>query len=129
VRLVWLAVAALAVAACGRPASLGAIPHFPGAARVGTTSFVGEAHGFPASRWEQVELRSQAPYPQVRDFYRRVRVPGWTSTFESEVPKSTGRVFSRYLADSRRRTFYVMIVEERTRSRDVAILLRRGVAR
>ncbi|MDQ7858624.1 MAG: hypothetical protein QN174_05450 [Armatimonadota bacterium] len=125
----WVVALALAVVACSRPAALGVVPYFPGAARVGTTSFIGEAHGFPAARWEQVELRTQAPYPQVREFYQRVRVSGWTSTFESEVPKSTGRVFSRYLADGRRRTFYVITVEERARSRDVLILLRRGIAR
>lgn len=124
-----MVVAALAVAACGRPASLGAVPHYPGATRVGTATFTGESYGFPLAAWEQIELRTRAPYPQVREFYQRARVPGWTSTFESEVPKSDGRVFSRYLADSRRRTFYVITVEERTRSRDVVILLRRGVAR
>jgi hypothetical protein len=129
VRRAWLVALAVAVAACGRPASLGTIPYYPGATRVGTTTFTGESHGFPRAHWEQVELRTQATYAQVQEFYQRVRVPGWTATFESEVPKSDGRVFSRYLADSRRRTFYVITVEERSASRDVVILLRRGLAR
>jgi hypothetical protein len=129
VRRAWLAALAVIVAACGRPASLGTVPYYPGATRVGTTTFSGESFGFPRAQWEQVELRTRAPYPQVREFYQRVRVPGWTSTFESEVPKSDGRVFSRYLADNRRRTFYVITVEERTAARDVAIVLRRGLAR
>ncbi len=116
-------------AACGRGDALGDLKFFPGSAVVGATSFVGEAYGFPRSAWEQVELRSAAPYEQVRDFYAKATIPGWTSTFESESPKSSGRVFTRFLADGRRKRFYVIAIEERQASRDVSVLLRRGVAR
>lgn len=120
--------AAALFAGCGRRDRLGDLPYFPGATHVGATSFVGEAHGFPRSAWEQIELRSTAPYEQVREFYAKVAVGGWTSTFESEMTKSDGRVYSRYLADGRRRRFYVLTVEERQASRTVTILLRRGLA-
>jgi hypothetical protein len=96
---------------------------------VGTTSTEGEMFGFPPARWEQVELRSATPYTQVRDFYARLRVSGWTSTFEHESAKSTGRIYWRYLADSRRRVFYVIMVEEHGRFKDVSVILRRGLAR
>lgn len=121
--------AVLLAAACGRGDRLGDLPYFPGSAHVGKASSIGEAHGFPRSKWEQIELRSAAPYEQVREFYAKVTISGWTSTFESETPKSDGRVYNRYLADGRRRQFYVLTVEERRASRTVAILLRRGLAR
>jgi hypothetical protein len=124
-----LLLAVLAVAACSRGAALGDLTYFPGASVTGSTAFIGEAYGFPRAAWEQVELRSGAPYEQVRDFYAGLWVSGWTSTFEHESRKATGRLFMRYLADSRRRTFYVIVVEERQRSRDVGIVLRRGLAR
>jgi hypothetical protein len=124
------AVLALALAAgCGRAQALGDLTYFRDASVVGTTSTEGEAFGFPASRWEQVELRSTAPYERVRDFYAGMTVRGWTSTFENESAKSTGRVYSRYLADTQRRVFYVIVVEEHERSKDVSIILRRGLAR
>lgn len=130
VRRVWPLVAAMLVAACIRPAdALGDVKYFPGAAFVGSTSFEGASFGFPRADWEQVELRTQAPYSRVKAFYAEAGPKGWTSTFESELPKSGGRVYSRYLADARRRTFYVITVEERQRSNDVAIVLRRGLAR
>jgi hypothetical protein len=117
------------VAACSRAAALGDLAYFPGARVIGSTAFVAEAYGFPRAAWEQVELRSLAPYEQIRDFYGGLGVRGWTATFENESRKATGRVYMRYLADSRRRTFYVIVVEERQRSRDVSVLLRRGLAR
>lgn len=117
------------MAACGRGAALGDLAYFAGASVTGSTTFVGEAYGFPRAAWEQVELRARAPYERVRDFYAGLRISGWTSTFENESRKATGRVYMRYLADSRRRTFYVIVVEERQRSGDVSILLRRGIAR
>jgi hypothetical protein len=128
-RRVWLMLAAGLIAACGRSDRLGDLKYYPGGSVVGATSFVGEAFGFPKASWEQVELRSEAPYVQVRDFYSKTAIRGWTSTFESEIPKSDGRVYSRYLADRTRRTFYIVTVEERQRSRDVGIILRRGLAR
>lgn len=131
-RAVWLLIAVLAVAGCariGRGARLGALPYFPGAAVVGSTSFVGELSGFPRASWDQVELRSQARFEQVRDFYAKVEIKGWSSKFETEVPKRTGRVFTRFLADNRRREFYTITIEERVPSKDVSVLLRRGLAR
>lgn len=125
----WLVLALLLAAGCARRAALGDLTYFPGSATIGTTSFVGERYGFPHASWEQVELRAEAPYEQVRDFYARLAVDGWTSTFDNESPKSTGRLYLRYLADARRRTFYVIAVEEREGSRDVSVLLRRGLAR
>jgi hypothetical protein len=116
-------------AGCGRTATLGDLRYYPGATVVGSTSFVGEAFGFPRSAWEQVELRVRAPFEEVRDFYRSVVVSGWTSTFESETTKSGGRFFTRYLADGPRKRFYAMTVEERQVLGDVSILLRRGRAR
>ncbi len=128
-RQTWILLAVLAIGACGRGDALGDLTYYPGATVVGSTSFVGEAFGFPRSAWEQVELRAEAPYEQVRDFYAKFTIGGWTSTFESEAPKSTGRVFSRYLADGQRRRFYAITVEERQTPRDVSVLLRSGVAK
>ncbi len=128
-RRVWIVAAVLWMAACGRGNALGDLQYFPGAAFVGATSFVGEMYGLPRSAWEQVELRSEAPYEQVRDFYAKVAIPGWNSTFESDSPKSAGRVYTRFLADGQRRRFYVITVEERQASRDISILLRRGLAK
>jgi hypothetical protein len=119
----------ISAAGCGRANALGDLKYFPGAGVVGTTSFAGERYGFPDATWDQVELRSSAPYPQVHDFYAKTAIPGWTSTFESENRKSNGRVYSRYLADDRRRRFYAITVEEREASHDVSVLLRRGTAR
>ncbi len=122
-------VLALAVAACGRGEALGELRYFPGSTLVGRSSRVGEAFGFPRSEWSHVELRVVAKYERVREFYERAKIPGTTSAFESEVPKSSGRVYSRYLADSPRKRFYAITVEERQGSREVTISLRRGVAR
>ncbi len=124
---VWIVAAVFSLAACGRGSALGDLQYFPGAAFVGATSFVGESYGLPRSAWEQVELRSAALYEQVRDFYAQAAIPGWNSTFESDVPKSTGRVYTRFLADGQRRRFYVIIVEERQASHDVSVILRRGL--
>lgn len=126
---ILLTVVALAVASCRRGDALGDLRYFPGATFVGSSSFVGEAYGFPRAAWEQVELRTEAPYPRVRDFYAQTAIGGWTSTFESEATKSDGRVFSRYLADARRKQFYVITVEERVAARSVSVFLRRGAAR
>ncbi|MDR7482661.1 MAG: hypothetical protein QN203_09140 [Armatimonadota bacterium] len=125
---VFLLAAVLLAAACSRARgqALGDLRFFPGATVVGTAAFVGEAYGFPRAAWEQVELRSEARYEQVRDFYQRLQIGGWTGTFESETRKSDGRRYTRYLVDSRRQRFYVVVVEERQRAHDVAILLRRG---
>jgi len=120
--------AAVVIAIRMRKDALGDLPYFPGSTHVGGTTFIGEAFGFPQAAWEQVELRSQAPFEQVRDFYAKITIRGWTSTFESESPKSTGRVYLRLLADNRRKQFYVVSVEERQPSRDVSVLLRRGRA-
>ncbi|MDR7555713.1 MAG: hypothetical protein QN157_08905 [Armatimonadota bacterium] len=119
---------AVVLAACGRGRgqALGDLRFFPGATVVGTAAFVGEAHGFPRALWEQVELRSQARYEQVRAFYQTLQIAGWTSAFESESRKSDGRLYTRYLVDGRRQRFYVVVVEERQRTGDVAIVLRRG---
>lgn len=125
----WLPLVLIGIAACDRGSALRDLPYAPGATVVGETSFVGEMFGFPRSAWEQVELRVQRPYEQVRDFYAKIAISGWTSTFESESAKATGRVFNRYLADSRRRRFYVISVEERLASRDTSVLLRRGLAK
>ncbi len=127
--LLVLLPALIVVAACARGDRLGDLPYFPGSTRVGRTSLVGEAYGFPRAEWSQVELRSSAPYEQVRDFYAKLAISGWTSTFESEAPKSAGRVYNRFLADAKRREFYIVTVEERQASRTVTILLRRGLAR
>ena len=127
--LAGLLLIALVIAGCRRGDALGDLRYYPGATVVGATSFVGEAFGFPRSEWEQVELRTEAPYEQIRDFYAKTVIGGWTSTFESELPKSTGRVFVRFLADGRRKRFYTITVEERQTSRDVSILLRRGLAK
>lgn len=121
--------AALAASACGRRDGLGDLPTFPGATVVGRTSFEDAAFGFPAARWEQVELRTTARFEQVRDFYRGVTVRDQAAVFETEVPKHRGRLYARYLSDRPRRTFYVVTVEERPATRDVSILLRRGIAR
>jgi hypothetical protein len=126
----WPLLAVALIAACGRPTeSLGDLRYFSGAAFVGSTSFEGESFGFPRAGWEQIELRTQAPYAEVKAFYAKAGPKTWTSTFESELPKSTGLVYSRYLADAQRRTFYVITIEERQQSKDVAIILRRGLAR
>jgi hypothetical protein len=126
----WVLAAVIALAAgCSRTNALGDLRYFRGATVVGSTSSSGEAFGFPSARWEQIELRSQAPYEQVRDFYARLDVRGWTSTFENESSKSTGRVYWRYLADNARQVFYVVMVEERQPSKDVSIILRRGLAK
>jgi hypothetical protein len=130
--LTWivLGVALLAVAGCRRAApALGDLPYYPGATIVGTTAFEGEAFGFPRASWEQVELRIAAPFADVRAFYAKVAIRGWTSTFESEAPKFAGRSYLRVLADNRRRRYYVIAVDERKGSQDVSILLRRGLAR
>jgi hypothetical protein len=124
-----LALCAAAAAGCARRDRLGDLPFFPGATFVGSTSGTGERFGFPAARWEQVELRSQAPYEKVRDFYARMTPPGQTAAFENELPKATGRVYHRFLADRERRRFYAVTVEERSPTRDVSIVLRYGVAR
>ncbi len=129
VRRVTILLALLVTASCGRHDALGDLRYFPGAAVVGSTSFVGDAYGLPRSAWEQVELRSAAPYQQVRDFYAKATISGWTSTFESESPKSDGRVYSRFLADVGRKRFYVITVEERKTSHDVSVVLRRGIAK
>jgi hypothetical protein len=129
IKRAWIVLAVLWAAACGRADVLGDVKFFPGASVVGSTSFVGEAYGFPRATWEQVELRSAGPYQQVHDFYAKTTIAGWTSTFESETPKSDGHVYTRYLADGRRRRFYVITVEERRTSHDVSVLLRRGVAK
>lgn len=126
----WPLLAVVLIAACGRPAgALGDLRYFPGAAAVGSTSSEGEFFGFPRAEWEQVEMRTQASYAEVKAFYAKAGPKNWTSIFESELPKSTGRVYSRYLADGQRRTFYVITIEERQQSKDVAIILRRGLAR
>jgi hypothetical protein len=126
----WVLAAVIALAAgCSRANALGDLRYFRGATVVGSTSSSGEAFGFPSARWEQIELRSQAPYEQVRDFYAHLDVRGWTSTFENESSKSTGRVYWRYLADNARQVFYVVMVEERQPSKDVSIILRRGLAK
>lgn len=126
---VVLSAVALWATGCGRTGALGDVRYYPGATVVGSTSFVGEAFGFPRSAWEQVELRTQAPYEQVRDFYRAATVSGWASTFESESAKSAGRLFTRFLADGSRKRFYAITVEERQILGDVSVLLRRGQAR
>ena len=115
-------------AACNRARdqALGDLRFFPGATVVGTAAFVGEAYGFPRALWEQVELRSPARYEQVRDFYRTLQIAGWTGAFESETRKSDGRLYTRILIEGRRRQIYVVVVEERQRAGDVAIVLRRG---
>ena len=126
----WLLAMVMVFAACSRqPDALGDFKYYRGATMVGTVSFEGEAFGFPRARWDQVELRTQAGYAEVKAFYAKAGPQDWTSTLESEQPRSAGRLYSRYLADSRRRTFYVITIEERQPSRDVAIILRRGVAR
>jgi len=114
---------------CSRARALGDVKYYPGATVVGSTSFVGEMLGFPRASWEQVELRTQAPYEQVRDFYRAATVSGWASTFEGEAAKSAGRLFTRFLADGSRKRFYAITVEERQIHGDVSVLLRRGLAR
>jgi hypothetical protein len=126
----WPVLVAAVTAGCGRPAdALGDIRYFPGATLVGSSSSEGEAFGFPRAAWEQIELRAQASYAEVKAFYAAAGPKNWTSAFESELSKSTGQVYSRYLADAERRTFYVITVEERRPSKDVAIILRRGLAR
>ncbi len=129
---IWLAaltLAAIAVAGCSRRDRLADLPYFPGAAYVGATSFVAEQFGFPPAAWEQVELRSTVPYEQVRAFYAKTEISGQTATFESELRKSGGRVYSRFMADRQRRRFYAITVEERSAARDTSVLLRYGVAR
>ncbi|MGQ0550405.1 MAG: hypothetical protein ACT4PY_12145 [Armatimonadota bacterium] len=125
----WVPLIVIGIAACGRGSALRDLPYAPGAIVVGETSFVGEMFGFPRSAWEQVELRVERPYEQVRDFYAQVAIRGWTSTFESESTKGGGRVFNRFLTDARRRQFYVITVEDRPASRDTSVLLRRGLAK
>ena len=125
----WLPLIVIGIAACGRGSALRELPYAPGAIVVGETSFVGEMFGLPRSAWEQVELRVERPYEQVRDFYAKFAISGWTSTFESESAKASGRAFNRFLADGRRRQFYVITVEERLASRDTSVLLRRGLAK
>lgn len=124
-----LVLLAAALAACGRGRALGELRYFPGATVVGTDSFVREAFGFPRAAWDQVELRTAAPYERVRDFYAGMAVKGTTSSFSSETTKSAGRVYTRFMADHGRRHFYAVTVEERQASRDVGVLLRRGIAR
>ena len=124
-----LALCALALAGCGRRDRVGDLPFFPGASYVGSTSTVGEQFGFPPASWEQVELRIQAPFDKVRDFYAKTEIRGQTGTFENELPKSTGRVYNRFMADQSRRRFYVVTVEERAALGHVNVLLRYGVAR
>ncbi len=129
VLLTVLALAAIAAAGCGRRDRLGDLPYFPGAVYVGSTSSVGEQFGFPPAAWEQVELRTSAPFDQVRDFYAKIELRGQTATFESELAKSAGRVYNRFMADGQRRRFYAIAIEERPVARDISVLLRYGVAR
>lgn len=120
----------LLAAACGRRGGLGDLRPFPGATEVGTSTFVAESlYGFPRASWQQMELRTHAPYAEVRDFYKQLSLRSQSSAFESEVPKSDGRLYYRIAADAGRKTFYVVTVEERRRARDVSIVLRRGVAK
>lgn len=128
-RRTWPLLLVLGIAACGRGSALQDLPYVPGASVVGQTAFVGEMFGLPRSAWEQVELRVERPFEQVRDFYAKVAISGWTPIFESESAKLGGRSYSRFLADARRRRFYVIGVEERLTSKDVSVLLRRGVAK
>lgn len=122
--------AALLTAACRRSATaVGALPYFPGAAIVGTTSFDGPVPGFPHASWTQVELRSQAKYEQIRDFYKHKVLPNPGTAFENESQKQGGRVFIRLLSDRSRREFYTITVEERAAQRDVSVLLRRGLVK
>jgi hypothetical protein len=127
--LVLAAVAAAAAALAigiGRRGPIGDLQYFPGATVVGSTSSEGELFGFPAASWQQVELRTTVPYERVRDFYAAVTAGAASTTFESEVKKSGGRVYLRFLADRRRARFYAIMVEERQFSGDVSILLRSG---
>jgi hypothetical protein len=126
-----LAVGAILLAAgCSRaPRSVGILPHFPGATVVGTTSFEGPFAGFPRASWTQVELRSQAKYEQVRDFYKERVLQNPGAAFENESQKRGGRIFTRFLSDRARTEFYAITVEERTASSDVSVLLRRGLVK
>jgi hypothetical protein len=120
---------ALAAAGCARPDRVGDLPFFPGASYVGSTSTTGEQFGFPPASWQQVELRTEAAFDKVRDFYAKAAIRGQTATFESEQPKSTGRVYNKFMADQARRRFYAITVEERAALGHVSVLLRYGVAR
>lgn len=124
-----VALCALAATGCARPDRIGDLPFFPGALYVGSTSTTGEQFGFPPASWQQVELRTQAAFDKVRDYYAKTAIRGQTATFESEQPKSTGRVYNRFMADQARRRFYAITVEERAALGHVSILLRYGVAR
>jgi hypothetical protein len=127
--LAALGVALLAAACARAPASIGSLPYFPGAVVVGTTSFDGPLVGFPQASWTQVELRSEAKYEQIRDFYKQKALVNPGAAFENESQKRGGRIFLRFLSDRRRTEFYTITVEERTASRDVSILLRRGLVK
>jgi hypothetical protein len=125
-----LVVGALLAAGCSRaPTSVGILPFFPGAVVVGTTSFDSPLVGFPQASWTQVELRSEAKYDQIRDFYKQKALQNPGAAFENESKKRGGRIFTRFLSDRRRTEFYTITVEERTASRDVSILLRRGLVK
>jgi len=123
-----LTLCALPAAGCARRDRVGDLPFFPGASYVGSTSTTGEQFGFPPASWQQVELRTQAAFEAVRDFYAKTAIGGQTATFESEQPKSTGRVYNRFMADQSRRRFYAVTIEERTGLGHVSVLLRYGVA-
>lgn len=122
--------AALLGVACSRASTaIGVLPYFPGAVIVGTTSFDGPLAGFPQAAWTQVELRSQAKYEEIRDFYKQKALPHPGAAFENESQKRGGRIFTRFLSDRSRQEFYTIKVEEREASRDVSVVLRRGLVK
>lgn len=104
--------AALLLPGCRTRAGVGILPYYPGAEVSAVAEADGVAFGFGPARWTRADLKVRAPYERVRDFYA-ARVPaGWASTFTNETHKPSGRRYDRYLADPRRREFYVVQVRE-----------------
>jgi hypothetical protein len=103
----------LLLAGCRAPrAEVGVLPYYPGAEVFATGESDGRAFGFGPAHWTRTDLTVRAPYERVRDFYAGITPAGWTSTFVNEAQKESGRRYDRFLADGRRRQFYVIQVRE-----------------
>ncbi|MDQ7850859.1 MAG: hypothetical protein QN152_03100 [Armatimonadota bacterium] len=88
------------------------LPYYPGAEVSAVAEADGVAFGLGPAHWTRADLTVRAPYERVRDFYTARIPPGWTSALTNETRKSSGRRYHRYLADARRREFYVVQVQE-----------------
>ncbi len=97
---------------CRARGAVGMLPYYPGAEVSAVAEADGVAFGFGPAHWTRADLTVRAPYERVRDFYAARTPAGWTSTLTNETRKPSGRRYDRYLADARRRQFYVVQVRE-----------------